>query len=145
MSSDASGGIGTRTRTRAAQAKASSVAAANIRQATRSTRVATISQDTRVQTAESRRQTLSEDQQKESVRTVFETRQKLVEWELKFVSELESEGFELISSENAHEQYALVKSMRRCMDTLCDSLARELSEAQTAHLRDIIKFVQSFS
>ena len=93
----------------------------------------------------SRRMALSEEQQKESVKAVFDMRVKLVSLEQRLRSELESEGFEILSSENAHDQYALVRSMRRRVDSICECLSKDPSDALIVELREIIQFVHSIS
>ena len=145
MDPNVAAGIGTRTRSRVAQASASSVAAANIRQLTKSSRTTSSNQGQNILVMPSKRVALSEEQQRDSVKAVFDMRVKLFALEQRLRSELESEGFEIISSENAHEQYAVIRSIRLRADSICESLMKDPTEQLVAELREIIKFVHSIS
>jgi hypothetical protein len=86
---------------------------------------------------------MSEEEQKASVTAVFETRKKLRDIENGLRHELEGEGFEVVTTENAHERYAFIKSLRIHTDNLCSSMSVGIAPVEKVNeLRKLIRFIQ---
>jgi hypothetical protein len=132
---------GMRTRSRAAQATAApSAAAANIRQLAKSARSAAVLQKQESTEKASLKDVLTEEQQKQSVKALFDCRSKLVNWEVELRSILES-GIYKSSSEYSHNRYASIRSCRQFVDHVTESMAKgTTSRSQIDMLRSIIKF-----
>ena len=138
---------GMRTRARAAQSVVSSTAAANIRQLAKSTRSTVGLSKQEPSPKSSVKEALSEDQQKISVKALFDCRVTLQNAERTIRAQLESGLFQLrVSSEGLHDKYAMVKSLRQYTEQICESMEKgSITRDQIDILRSIIQFSPSLA
>ena len=92
------------------------------------------------------KQNLDENQQRASVKALFDCRCQLANLETRLRVELESEGFHDITASDLREQYAKIKSLRMLTDSICASMGDETVDAgQITTLRRIIEFTNNHS
>ena len=135
-----------RTRSRATTSTITTVAA-NIQQVSKQAMMATrssVSGGTPPGSAAIR--PVSEAEQKRSVTGLYSSLKWLVDTENDLRCRLEKDGLDagMRVSESAHEDYALIKSLRILAESLCSELrSNPRNESAVTKLREVIKYVES--